>query len=204
MEESGSVGLDAFLRSRQNTDFFQTVDFVCISDNYWLGKEKPCITYGLRGNCYFFVEVEGPSMDLHSGVFGGTVFQPMTDLIYLLNTLVDERQQILIEGIMDSVAPVTEEEQALYDSISFNVDDFKKELGVDELLHEGDKVKTLLDRWRNPALSIHGIQGAFSEPGGKTVIPRKVIGKFSIRIVPDQTPVEVEKLVLVHLDKKWV
>jgi len=68
MEESGSNGLDALLRSRQNTDFLKNVDFVCISDNYWLSKKKPCITYGLRGNCYFFVEVEGRKMDLHSGL----------------------------------------------------------------------------------------------------------------------------------------
>jgi len=67
MEESGSNGLDPLLRKRQNTDFLKNVDFVCISDSYWLGKSKPCITYGLRGNCYFFVEVEGSKMDLHSG-----------------------------------------------------------------------------------------------------------------------------------------
>lgn len=67
MEESGSLGLDELLRSRQNTDFLIDVDYICISDNYWLSKDKPCITYGLRGNCYFFVEVECSNQDLHSG-----------------------------------------------------------------------------------------------------------------------------------------
>jgi nonspecific dipeptidase len=71
MEESGSLGLDALLRKKK--DFFSTVDFVCISDSYWLGTTKPCLSYGLRGNCYFFIEVECAAKDLHSGVFGGAV-----------------------------------------------------------------------------------------------------------------------------------
>jgi nonspecific dipeptidase len=203
MEESGSNGLEGLLRSKQKTDFLRNVDFVCISDNYWLGKDKPCVTYGLRGNCYFFVEIEGSGMDLHSGVFGGTVHQPMSDLIYLLNTLVDSKDQILIDGITKSVAPVTEEEKKIYQSISFDLEEFKKDLHVSKLMHEGDKIMTLMARWRLPSLSIHGIEGAFSEPGAKTVIPRKVTGKFSIRIVPNQTPDEVKNLVLAHLKKKW-
>lgn len=72
MEESGSEGLDELLMARKD-DFLHDVDYVCISDNYWLGKEKPCITYGLRGICYFYIEVECATKDLHSGVFGGTV-----------------------------------------------------------------------------------------------------------------------------------
>ncbi|CAG5132196.1 unnamed protein product, partial [Candidula unifasciata] len=71
MEESGSEGLDDLIERRKN-DFLKGVDFVCISDNYWLGKKKPCITYGLRGICYFFVEVECAKQDLHSGIYGGT------------------------------------------------------------------------------------------------------------------------------------
>lgn len=72
MEESGSEGLDELLFARKG-DFLHDIDYVCISDNYWLGKEKPCITYALRGICYFYVEVECATKDLHSGVFGGTV-----------------------------------------------------------------------------------------------------------------------------------
>lgn len=72
MEESGSEGLDDLLFARKG-DFLSNVDYVCISDNYWLGKEKPCITYGLRGVCYFGLEVKCADKDLHSGVFGGTV-----------------------------------------------------------------------------------------------------------------------------------
>lgn len=73
MEESGSEGLDEELARRKDT-FLKGVDYVCISDNYWLGTSKPCITYGLRGICYFFIEVESSTKDLHSGVFGGSVY----------------------------------------------------------------------------------------------------------------------------------
>ena len=78
-----------------------------LNDNYWLGKEKPCITYGLRGICYFFIEIECTSKDLHSGVFGGTVHEGMADLMHMMNTLIDKDGKILVDGIMDEVAPVT-------------------------------------------------------------------------------------------------
>ncbi len=107
MEESGSEGLDDLLFSRKDTDFMKKVDYVCISDNYWLGKNKPCLTYGLRGICYFFMEVECTAKDLHSGVFGGTVHEGMADLIAMMNTLIDKDGKILIDGLMDDVAPVT-------------------------------------------------------------------------------------------------
>ncbi|KAG8431498.1 hypothetical protein GDO86_018534 [Hymenochirus boettgeri] len=83
MEESGSEGLDDLIFARKDT-FFKDVDYVCISDNYWLGKNKPCITYGLRGICYFFLEIECSCKDLHSGVYGGSVHEAMTDLIALM------------------------------------------------------------------------------------------------------------------------
>ncbi|XP_069944343.1 cytosolic non-specific dipeptidase isoform X2 [Cherax quadricarinatus] len=202
MEESGSEGLDDLLKA-QKDGFLAGTDYVCISDNYWLGKNKPCITYGLRGICYFCVEVECCAKDLHSGVFGGTVHEGMADLIYLLNTLLDNKGNILIPGIMDEVAPVTSEEKSLYTDIDFDVEDYQQDLGHERLVHHKDKVGTLMARWRNPSLSIHGIEGAFSEPGAKTVIPRKVIGKFSIRIVPNQTPESVSKLTVDYLNKQW-
>ena len=98
----------------------------------------------------------------------------------------------------------TEEEKAKYTNIDFAVEGYRKDLGAPgSLMHGDDKVKTLMARWRYPSLSLHGIQGAFSDPGAKTVIPRKVIGKFSIRIVPDQTPEEVMKLTIDYLERKW-
>ena len=203
MEESGSEGLDELLIARKDTEFMQKVDYVCISDNYWLGKQKPCITYGLRGICYFFIEIQCCAKDLHSGVFGGTVHEGMADLMYMMNTLLDKDGTILVDNLMDDVKPVTPEETDSYKTIDFDVHDFKNDLQTAKLINDGDKVKTLMARWRFPSLSLHGIEGAFSDTGAKTVIPRKVIGKFSIRIVPDQTPEKVEEVVVKYLNKKW-
>merc|ERR1712059_28903 len=94
-------------------------------------------------------------------------------------------------------APLTAEEEAKYENIDFDVGEYRKDLGAPgHLIHKEDKKKTLMARWRYPSLSLHGIQGAFSDAGAKTVIPRKVTGKFSIRIVPNQTPEGVEKTVV--------
>ncbi|XP_074638703.1 cytosolic non-specific dipeptidase-like isoform X2 [Acropora palmata] len=200
MEESGSEGLDELIFKRKDTVFFKSVDYVCISDNYWLGKNKPCITYGLRGICYFFVEVTCASKDLHSGVFGGTVHEAMSDLIYLLDHLVDVKGKILVPGINDNVAPLTDGERATYTDIDFDKEEYRADLGHNQLIHD-TKEEVLMHRWRYPSLSIHGIEGAFYEPGSKTVIPKKVIGKFSIRLVPDMTPKTVEEQVCKYLNE---
>ncbi|XP_038054212.1 cytosolic non-specific dipeptidase-like [Patiria miniata] len=197
MEESGSEGLEELIEARKDT-FFKDVDYVCISDNYWLGKNKPCITYGLRGLCYFFLEVECSKKDLHSGVYGGSVHEAMTDLIALLDSLVDVTGHIKVPGVYDKVAELTEEEASLYGPIDFDLEEYRQEIGTERLLHDS-KDKILQHRWRYPSLSIHGIQGAFDGAGSKTVIPRKVTGKFSIRLVPNQSPEEIGQLVVKYL-----
>ncbi|XP_072031333.1 cytosolic non-specific dipeptidase-like isoform X1 [Amphiura filiformis] len=199
MEESGSEGLEELINKKKDT-FFKDVDYVCISDNYWLGTTKPCITYGLRGICYFFAEVECSARDLHSGVYGGSVHEGMADLIALLGSLVDENGRIKVPGVYDSVAELTPEEEKLYGPIDFSLDAYKGEIGTGKLLHDS-KAKLLQHRWRYPSLSIHGIEGAFDGAGAKTVIPRKVVGKFSMRIVPDQKPAEIEALVVKYLEQ---
>merc|ERR1712122_347162 len=111
--------------------------------------------------------------------------------------------KILVENLMEQVAPVTSEEEEKYKTIDFNVGDYQNDIKAPKLMHNQDKIKTLMARWRFPSLSLHGIEGAFSEPGAKTVIPRKVIGKFSIRIVPNQTPEIVEDVVVKYCNKVW-
>jgi len=202
MEESGSEGLDDLLFAEKDK-FLADVDYVCISDNYWLGSDYPCVTYGLRGICYFLVEVECATKDLHSGVFGGTVHEAMSDLIYLLDTLVDKDGKIQIENVYKEVAPLTATEKDLYSKVHFDVEEYRKNVGTKQLPHNSVKEELLMHRWRIPALSIHGIEGAFSDPGQKTVIPGKVIGKFSIRIVPNQEPNKIAEYVVKHLEKKW-
>uniref|UniRef100_A0A0K2UGE7 CNDP dipeptidase 2 (Metallopeptidase M20 family) [Megachile rotundata] n=1 Tax=Lepeophtheirus salmonis TaxID=72036 RepID=A0A0K2UGE7_LEPSM len=203
MEESGSKGLEDILESMKDSSFLKKVDYVCISDSYWLGKSKPCLGYGIRGNVNFEISVNCASQDLHSGVFGGPINEAMTDLIKLLDTLVDQDGKILIEGLYDEIAPVTSDEIELYNNVEFEVNEYKNDIGVNKLVTGDDKIKTLMATWRYPSLSIHGIEGAFSDTGAKTVIPKKVIGKFSIRIVPDLTVEKTADLVQRHLKKEY-
>ncbi|EGD79924.1 CNDP dipeptidase 2 [Salpingoeca rosetta] len=190
MEESGSVGMEELIRAEAK-GFLSDVDCVCISDNYWLGTTKPCITYGLRGICYFFLSVEGSTKDLHSGVFGGTVHEPMVDLVKMMSTLVDAKGNILIDGVNDTVAPVVADEHKVYEAIDFDIQDYKRDAGLVGDVPHPSKVDTLMRRWRFPSLSIHGVEGAFYGQGGKTVIPRKVI--------PDQDPEDIFKKVEKHV-----
>lgn len=208
MEESGSVGLPELVYKMARPGGFldpQICDYVVISDNYYTGK-KPCLTHGLRGACYFHLSVQCSTKDLHSGVIGGSVHEAMTDLIKIMSTLIDSKGKILVEGIMDDVAPVTEKELKSYESVDFDLKDYIKEVGIegisDKLLHD-TKAETLMSRWRYPTCSLHGIEGAFDGPGSKTVIPRKVTGKFSFRIVPNMHPEKVEAVVKAHIDKEW-
>lgn len=198
MEEYGSEGLDDFIME-ESQKYFKDADAVCISDNYWLGTEKPCLTYGLRGCNYYSIEISGPGQDLHSGVFGGTAHEPMTDLVRVMGTLVSPDGKILIKGIDDLVAPLTDEEKSLYGDIAFTMDDLYESLGSETGLYP-DKERTLMGRWRYPSLSLHGVEGAFSAPGAKTVIPAKVTGKFSIRTVPDMEIEVVNELVYKHVN----
>jgi len=199
MEESGSVGLPEIIKLNPDNFFYPGVDGTIISDNYWLGTEKPCLTYGLRGIGYFQLSVECSKADLHSGCYGGTIHEGMTDLISILHSLVDNKGKILIDGIYDQVTQVTEEENDMYKDIDFDRHEFVK--GFNGNLINDDKILTLQNRWRNPTCSIHGIEGAFSDVGEKTVIPRKVIGKFSIRTVPDMTGDYVVECVRNHVEK---
>lgn len=157
----------------------------------------------MRGICYFGLEVECATKDLHSGVFGGTVHEAMNDLIHLMSNLVNKDGRILIPNIDREVAPLLPNENDIYKQITFDVDAYRGSLGVDKLMHNEEKNALLMHRWRYPSLSLHGIEGAFSEPGQKTVIPRKVIGKFSIRIVPNQEPEVIEKYVIDYINQKW-
>ncbi|KAG8133416.1 putative Carnosine dipeptidase 1 protein, partial [Naja naja] len=175
MEEAGSIGLEKLVE-KENETFFSSVDYIVISDNTWLSRTKPALTYGARGNACFSVEVEGGEKDLHSGSAGGIIHEPMSDLVALL-----------------------EEEKKQYELIEFDVEEHKSNLGVKEFFYNS-KEKILSHMWRMPSLSIHGIEGAFYEPGIKTVIPSKVTAKFSIRQVPHMDLSKVEHQVKKHLE----
>lgn len=158
MEESGSLGLESLVRSLSKT-FLADVDFFAISDSYWLGSSRPCVTNGLRGNAYFFVEIECAQKDLHSGVYGGAVHEAMADLFQLLSKLSDSNHNILVPGLMDDVIPVSMEENLALEGLDFDVDSFRDEVGTAKLRFD-DKANLLAHRWMLPSLSIHGIEGA--------------------------------------------
>lgn len=201
MEESGSEGLDELIQREAGPGkFFDGVDCFCISDNYWLNTRTPCLTYGLRGICYYKLTITGPGRDLHSGVFGRMVHEPMTDLIQVMSKLVTPQGDILVPGINDLVAPLTDEERKRYESLDYSIDDVDASAGA-SIAVASDISTVLMNRMRYPSLSLHGIEGAFYAPGAKTVIPAKVSGKFSIRLVPDMLPVDVDRLVIDYVQK---
>ncbi|KAL9130139.1 MAG: hypothetical protein Q9217_001613 [Psora testacea] len=204
MEEYGSEGLDGFIEKEARPGgFFEKADAVCISDNYWLGTEKPCLTYGLRGCNYYSVAISGLGQDLHSGIFGGCTHEPMTDLVRVLGSLVDTNGKIQIPGIAEMVAPMTDEEKALYGNIAYTMDNLYESIGSKTGIFP-NKESTLMARWRYPSLSLHGIEGAFSAGGAKTVIPAKVIGKFSIRTVPNMESEKVDQCVYKYVKDQFV
>uniref|UniRef100_A0A3Q1M5W4 Carnosine dipeptidase 1 n=1 Tax=Bos taurus TaxID=9913 RepID=A0A3Q1M5W4_BOVIN len=198
MEESGSLALEELVR-KEKSGFFSSVDCIVISDNLWISRRKPALIYGTRGNSYFTVEVKCRDQDFHSGTFGGILNEPMADLVALLGSLVDASGRILVPGIYGHVAPVTEEEKRVYEAIDLDVEEYRNSSQVKKFLFD-TKEELLMHLWRYPSLSIHGIEGAFHEPGAKTVIPGRVIGKFSIRLVPHMDMSVVETQVKQHLE----
>lgn len=200
MEESGSIGFAAFAKANQK--LFAHVDAACISDNYWLTTQKPCLTYGLRGINYFNLTVEHPGVQLHSGMFGGCVYEPMTDLVILLSKLVDSQGNILIPGINGLVEDMTEAEVKEYATIKFTTEDFQKTIGSESNIYDDPK-ETLMHRFRYPSLTIHGIAGADSSPDQTTAIYPKVTAKFSIRTVPTMHGEAVTDLTIHYLEQEF-
>lgn len=156
----------------------------------------------MRGICYFFLKVTCSSKDLHSGVYGGPVAEATQDLIKVLATLQNPDGSPAIAGVADQVLPETEAEARTYESISFDPEAFRAEVGANAL-RSADKATVLKRRWRYPTMSIHGIEGAWAGSGAKTVIPGTVIGKFSLRIVPAMTPEHVERCVREHVEREF-
>ena len=199
-EESGSGGFEETVS--KNSSFFGTVDGLFIMDVGWAKEETPSIGFGTRGIVYAFIEISGPKKDVHSGT-GGSFREPMTDLIQILSKLVDLDGKILVEGVYDSVRALTKEEEEIYDNYPFDVEEFKSNIGYKTKWENEDPKKIIMNMWRYPSLTIHGIEGAFYGPGAKTVIPAKVIGKVSIRLVPDQKPKEIGEIFKAYIEKEF-
>ncbi|XP_060261545.1 beta-Ala-His dipeptidase isoform X6 [Ovis aries] len=143
MEEAGSLALEELVR-KEKSGFFSSVDCIVISDNLWISQRKPALIYGTRGNSYFTVEVKCRDQDFHSGTFGGILNEPMADLVALLGSLVDASGRILVPGIYEHVAPVTEEEKRVYADIDLDVEEYRNSSQVKRFLFD-TKVKQHLE-----------------------------------------------------------
>ena len=194
-EESGGPSLEPFIR--EHTDLL-AADVVVISDTHILGKELPSIVYALRGIAYVEVEVTGPDHDLHSGSYGGAVHNPIHALCAMIAGLQDENGHITIPGFYDDVRELPPEERAELAKAPFERGAWLHEAGVKTAW--GEPAYTIVERTTaRPTLDVNGIWGGYIQPGVKTVLPSKAFAKISMRLVPDQEPAEIIRLIQNHL-----
>ncbi len=186
-EEVGSNNLELFLE--QNTDRLRA-DVAVISDSSQYGDGIPAIQYGLRGIVAAEVRLTGPSKDLHSGVFGGAVANPVNALARLCGSLVDEHGRVQIPGFYDDVAALTEKEQAAFAVLPFSETEFLQQTGSSAVFGEAG-FSTLERRWTRPTCDINGFLGGYTGEGPKTIVPSKAMAKITCRLVPTQQPVKV-------------
>lgn len=195
-EEVGSNNLGTFVT--QNKERLQA-DVVLISDTSMIGNDTPSLETGLRGLAYMEVEVQGPNRDLHSGVYGGAVANPATILAQMIASMHDENNHITIPGFYDDVLNVTDEERAEMAKAPFDLDHYKKDLGVIEVW--GEKGYSSLERTSiRPTLEVNGIWSGYIGEGAKTVLPAKANAKISMRLVPNQNSVKIADLFKAHFE----
>ncbi|MCB0620837.1 MAG: dipeptidase [Saprospiraceae bacterium] len=196
-EEVGSSNLGTFCRA--NTDKL-SCDVILISDTSIIANDTPSITVGLRGLSYVEVEVVGPNRDLHSGVYGGAVANPINILSRMISSLQDEENRITIPGFYDDVATVGDSERAKMNEAPFDEGTYKKDLGIAAV--RGETGYTTLERVSiRPTLDVNGIWGGYTGEGAKTVLPSKAHAKISMRLVPHQDPDKVTQLFTEHFQR---
>lgn len=190
-EEVGSVSLWDYVQKNKEK---LKADSLIVSDTSMLGKGVPSITYGLRGLNYYQIEIIGPARDLHSGVYGGAVPNPLTILAELFAKLHDKNFRIAIPGFYDDVDKVPATERKALKKLPWKVKDFERAVGAAGYF--GEKDFTTVERlWIRPTLELNGIWGGYQGEGAKTVIPSRAFAKFSTRLVPSQPPDKIAKLV---------
>ena len=196
-EEVGSPNLGKFVAANKE---LLKADCVLISDSSMISLDTPSIDIGVRGLSYIEVEVTGPNRDLHSGVYGGAVANPITILAKMIASLHDENKHITIPGFYDDVAVSTTEERALMARAPYDEAAFKEDLGVKELW--GEEGFTTNERTGiRPTIELNGIWGGYIGEGAKTVLPSKAFAKISARLVPNQTSDKITEILINHLQK---
>ncbi|MDA8572250.1 dipeptidase [Flavobacteriaceae bacterium] len=196
-EEVGSENLATFVKN--NTTKLSN-DIILISDTGMISKDTPSITTGLRGLSYVEVEVTGPNRDLHSGIYGGAVANPINILTKMIASLHDENNHITIPGFYDKVEDLSKEEREAMARAPFSLDAYKKALDIDAVY--GEKGYTTNERNSiRPTLDVNGIWGGYTGEGAKTVIASKAYAKISMRLVPHQDHHEITKLFKTHFER---
>jgi len=190
-EEVGSVSLwDFVIKNRERLK----ADALVVSDTGMLAKGVPSITYGLRGLNYYQVEITGPSQDLHSGVFGGAVPNPLTILSEMIARLHDKNFHVTVPGFYDDVEKISRQERKALNSLPWKEKDFRHTVGAPGLC--GEKGYSIIEQVSvRPTLEPNGIWGGYMGEGSKTVIPSLAYAKLSSRLVPNQDPATIAKLV---------
>lgn len=196
-EEVGSSHLEAFLREQKDR---LKADVVLVSDTALVANDVPSITTGLRGMSYVEVHVQGPSRDLHSGIYGGAVANPIQVLSKMIDSLIDDEGKITVEGFYDKVQDVSAEDRSAMASVPFDLDAYKSDLSVDAVSGE-DGYSTVERASIRPSLDVNGIWGGYIGEGAKTVLPAEARAKISMRLVPDQQPEEITELFSRHFKK---
>lgn len=196
-EEVGSINLGTFLEGNKER---LKADVVLVSDTSMISLETPSIETGLRGLSYMEVEVTGPNRDLHSGVYGGGVLNPINELCRMIASLHDENKKITVEGFYDKVVELTEAERKAINEAPFDQKEWNDELGVNA--ESGEDGYTTLERTGiRPTLDVNGIWGGYIGEGAKTVLPSKAFAKISMRLVPNQVSTEISDLFAAHFTK---
>ncbi|MBX0292851.1 dipeptidase [Hymenobacter sp. HSC-4F20] len=195
-EEIGSNNLSIFVR--QNREKLRA-DVILISDTGILSNDQPSIEVGLRGLSYHEVEVTGPNRDLHSGLYGGAVANPINVLCKMIASLHDENNHITIPGFYDKVAVLSEEERAELNRVPHSDEEFKQSIGLPATY--GEEGYTTVERIGiRPTLDVNGIWGGYTGEGAKTVIASKAYAKISMRLVPHQTSEEITEIFQRHFE----
>ena len=193
-EEIGSPNLESFVVDNKKK---LAADMVLVSDTSIVSMDCPSICTGLRGLSYVEVEVTGPNKDLHSGVYGGAVANPINILCKMIASLKDDKGKVTIPGFYDKVAELDFETRKAINKIPFNIEDYQEQLEVDQI--DGEVGYTTIERTGiRPSLDVNGIWGGYTDEGAKTVLPSKAYAKISMRLVPNQSSEEITKLFVDH------
>ena len=196
-EEVGSPNLPKFCE--ENKELLKS-DIILVSDTSMIAPDVPSITTGLRGLAYWQVEVTGPNVDLHSGLFGGAVANPINVLSKMIGETMDENGKILIPGFYDDVIEVSEAEREMMAKAPFSLNEYKKSLDVDEVFGE-EGYSTNERTGIRPTFDVCGIWGGYTGEGAKTVLPSKAYAKISTRLVPNQDHNKIAKLFVKYFEE---